>query len=66
MDRQEAYKLVQKHAMRAWQERVSFVEGLKSDPAITNLLTPADLQAAFDYSYHFKHIDAAFQRLSLR
>ncbi len=66
MDRQEAYKLVQKHAMRAWQQHVSFVEGLKSDAAITDLLTPQDLQAAFDYSYHFKHIDAAFQRLGLK
>jgi len=66
MDRQEAYKLVQKYAMRAWQQRVSFVDGLKSDPAITNLLTSQDLQVAFDYSYHFKHIDAAFQRLGLK
>lgn len=65
MDRQEAYKLVQKHAMKAWKERVSFIENLKSDAVITERLSPEDLQAAFDYSYHFKNIDASFKRLNL-
>ena len=36
LDRQVAYKLVQKHAMKAWRERTSFIEGLKSDPEITS------------------------------
>jgi adenylosuccinate lyase len=65
MDRQDAYKLVQKYAMRAWKERVSFVEGLKSDTEVTSRLSPEDLQNVFDYSYHFKYIDTAFVRLGL-
>ena len=65
LDRQEAYKLVQKHAMRAWKERVSFVEGLMGDPHIMALLTPEELSGVFDYSYHLKHINTAFERLGL-
>ncbi len=65
MDRQAAYKLVQKHAMRAWQERVSFVDNLQSDPEITSRLNQAELAGAFDYGYHLKHIDVAFNRLGL-
>ncbi len=65
LDRQAAYKLVQKYAMRAWRERVSFIEGLKSDPEISALLTDQELEGAFDYAYHLKHIGAAFERLGL-
>ena len=65
LDRQVAYKLVQKHAMKAWRERVSFIEGLKSDPEISARISPAELEGVFDYGYHLKHIDTAFQRLGL-
>ena len=65
LDRQVAYKLVQKHAMQAWRERTSFMAGLKSDPEITSRLSEADLENAFDYSYHLKHIETAFERLGL-
>jgi adenylosuccinate lyase len=65
LDRQVAYKLVQKHAMKAWRERTSFIEGLKSDPEIAARISPAELEGVFDYGYHLKHIDTAFQRLGL-
>ncbi len=65
LDRQEAYKLVQKHAMNAWRNRTSFVEGLMSDPQIMAALTPDELSGAFDYAYHLKHINVAFERLGL-
>lgn len=65
VDRQEAYKMVQRHAMRAWKERVSFVEGLMSDASIMEKLTPDELSGAFDYAYHLKYINTAFERLGL-
>ena len=65
LDRQAAYKLVQKHAMKAWRERTSFIDGLKSDAEITAKLTNTELEGIFDYSYHLKHIQTAFDRLGL-
>ncbi|HEX2912959.1 MAG TPA: adenylosuccinate lyase [Chloroflexia bacterium] len=65
LDRQAAYKLVQKHAMRAWRERTSFIEGLKSDPEINSRLSNEELESVFDYSYHLKHINTGFARLGL-
>lgn len=65
LDRQTAYKLVQKHAMKAWKERTSFIEGLKSDPEINSRLSDQELEGVFDYAYHLKHIDTAFERLGL-
>ncbi|MEI6045830.1 MAG: adenylosuccinate lyase [Chloroflexota bacterium] len=65
LDRQEAYKLVQKYAMRTWKERTSFIEGLLSDPTISAKITPEELKGLFDYGYHLKHIQVAFERLGL-
>ncbi len=65
LDRQTAYKLVQKHAMRAWKERVSFIGGLKGDPEINSRLSDEELEGVFDYAYHLKHINTAFERLGL-
>ncbi len=65
LDRQEAYKLVQKHAMHAWKNRASFVEGLLSDSKIMSKLSPEEISGAFDYAYHLKHINTAFERLGL-
>jgi adenylosuccinate lyase len=62
LDRQVAYKLVQKHAMK---ERSSFIDGLKSDPEINTRFSNEELEGVFDYAYHLKHIDTAFQRLGL-
>lgn len=66
LDRQVAYKLVQKHAMRAWRDRISFIEGLKGDPEINSRLSITELEGIFDYAYHLKHINAAFERLELK
>ncbi|NWJ46825.1 MAG: adenylosuccinate lyase [Chloroflexi bacterium] len=66
LGRQEAYKLVQKHAMKAWRERGSFIENLRSDPEITTRLSDEEIQGVFDYAYHLKYIDVAFERLDLK
>jgi adenylosuccinate lyase len=65
MLRQDAYKVVQRNAMRAWQERTPFLDLLSDDPDITNLISRDDLVALFDYEFYLKHVDDSFRRLGL-
>jgi len=48
LPRQQAYEMVQRNAMRAWQERTPFRALLAADPEVTARLTPADLDRCFD------------------
>jgi adenylosuccinate lyase len=61
--REEAYQLVQTHAMRAWREDLAFRELIASDPAITSRLTPEKLAASFDFHRQLKNVDAIFDRV---
>ena len=65
MDRQAAYKLVQGHAMRAWEGRAPFRETLSADPAVAKLLEPPALDALFDAAAQLVHVDTTFVRLGL-
>jgi adenylosuccinate lyase len=58
--RDEAYRLVQRHAMRAWEERLDFRELLESDPQIASRLDPS----VFDLADAVKHVDVLFERLA--
>lgn len=61
--REEAYALVQRSAMRAWQEKRPFKELLLADPEVTGRLTAEALEAAFDPSYALRNMDAIFERV---
>jgi adenylosuccinate lyase len=63
MSREGAYRLVQKHAMAAWQGGGRFVDLLKADPEIARLLDPPTIDGLFDTAYHFKHVDTIFRRV---
>jgi adenylosuccinate lyase len=63
MSREDAYRLVQSHAMRAWKEDLVFRDEIARVPAITALLTPADLARAFDYTRQLANVDAIFARV---
>jgi adenylosuccinate lyase len=65
MDRQAAYKLVQRHAMSAWDQGTSFREGLASDPDVTAVLNPDEFDALFDPHEQLQQVDAIFGRLGL-
>jgi adenylosuccinate lyase len=65
MERQEAYKVVQDAAMRAWAEGRSFRALLAADPRVTAALSPAQLDGLFDLSYHLRYVDTAYKRLGL-
>ncbi len=63
MLREEAYRLVQSHAMRAWKEELVFRDEVAKDPAITKLLTPEKLAKTFDYTRQLGNVDAIFERV---
>jgi adenylosuccinate lyase len=63
MSREDAYKLVQTHAMRAWKEDLVFRDIIAQEPAVTSLLSPEKLQRAFDYHRQLANVDAIFARV---
>jgi len=63
MLREEAYRLVQGHAMRAWKEDLNFREEVARDAAIAKLLSAERLAAAFDYTRQLGNVDAIFKRV---
>ena len=60
--REEAYSLVQKHAMNSWNKGNSFYENLLNDPKINKKLSVNKLKKLFDFSYHTKRINIIFKR----
>lgn len=65
LDRQDAYKIIQKNAMRAWDHGGHLRDYLKEEPQVTERLSPGEIDELFDYGYHLRHIDVAFERLGL-
>ncbi|MBN2186681.1 MAG: adenylosuccinate lyase [Dehalococcoidia bacterium] len=65
LPREEAYKMVQDNAMKAWQEKRSFLDLLKADKRITTHLTEDKLESIFDYNYYLKYVNSIFERLGL-
>ena len=63
MLREDAYKLVQSHAMRAWKDDLSFRDEVARDPKIAKLLSPKRLDRTFDYSRQLVNVDAIFKRV---
>jgi adenylosuccinate lyase len=63
MLREDAYRLVQSHAMRAWKEELNFREEVRRDPAITALLSEEKLARTFDYTRQLGNVDAIFKRV---
>ncbi len=63
MLREDAYHLVQAHAMRAWKEDLIFCDEVANDPAIAALLSPEKLKRTFDYTRQLGNVDAIFRRV---
>jgi adenylosuccinate lyase len=61
--REDAYRLVQKSAMKVWLEGANFIEELKGDEEVTKLLTNAEIEDKFDIEYHTKHVETIFARV---
>ena len=65
MRREKAYKIVQDHAMRTWDEEHGFQDLVRSDSEIARHMTEDELDAIFDYGYYVKYVDDVFGRLDL-
>jgi adenylosuccinate lyase len=64
LERDEAYKLVQRHAMRAWDEERDFPELVRADAEITSHLDENALAQVFDLGATVSNLDTTFDRLS--
>jgi len=61
--REDSYKIVQKNAMRAWENNSSFYENIVKDKNITKKIPVNKLKKLFDFSYHTKKINIIFKRI---
>lgn len=63
LTREDAYRLVQRNAMKVWQEGGHLKDRLGADPEVAAHLGTEELDALFDLGYHLKHVDAIFRRV---
>ncbi|MDN6140157.1 MAG: adenylosuccinate lyase, partial [Tetragenococcus koreensis] len=65
MTREEAYDLIQPKTAEAWDEQIDFRSLLENDEQITDVLSEDEMNDAFDYHYHLKHVDEIFKRVGI-
>lgn len=63
--REEAYRMTQRNAMRAWDEQKDLKSLLLSDAEVMTWLKAEELEKLFDYNYHLKNVDYIFKRAGL-
>jgi adenylosuccinate lyase len=63
MDRQAAYVVVQRNAMRMYEEGVDFKGALLGDADLLKMMTPAEIEDCFSPGYHVRHMDDVFRRV---
>jgi adenylosuccinate lyase len=61
--REDAYRLVQRNAMKVWQGGGDFLALLQADKQVRKHLSEAELKENFDLGYHLKHVDTIFERV---
>ena len=61
--REDAYRLVQKSAMKVWQGGGDFLKLLKADKDVRKHLSEEELARNFDLDFHFQHVDTIFRRV---
>jgi adenylosuccinate lyase len=61
-NREEAYAIVQRHALACWNEGGTLLDRLRSDPAVTERLGAEELDRCFDASDALRNVDAIFER----
>ncbi len=63
LSREEAYKIVQRNAMAAWNSKEDFKSLLAKDPEIQERLSPEELDETFDYDHQMRQTDIIFERV---
>ena len=61
--REDAYKMVQRNAMKVWEQNEDFQVELLSDKEVRSFLTEEDIRKKFDLGYHTKNVEKIFQRV---
>jgi adenylosuccinate lyase len=63
VSREDSYKLVQRNAMKVWEENKDFKTELLADPEVTAALSAEEVEEKFDLGYHTKHVETIFARV---
>jgi adenylosuccinate lyase len=63
ISREDAYAIVQRNAMKVWENGEDFLEALLGDKDVTKALSEEVIRAQFDLGYHTKHVDDIFKRV---
>jgi len=63
VSREESYSMVQRNAMKVWEQGADFQTELLADQAVVGALGEAKIRESFDLSYHLKHVDTIFKRV---
>jgi len=61
--RQQAYEMVQRNAMAAWEGEREFKSLIMDDPEVRDILTAEEIEAMFDLQYHLKYVDEIMARV---
>ena len=63
--RENAYELVQRNAMECWRTGTPYRDLLAADSEVTVIISPAEIDAIFDYDHYLRHIDAIYARFGM-
>jgi adenylosuccinate lyase len=63
VSREDSYALVQRNAMKTWEQGKDFLTELKADKDVVAKIPAKELEAMFDLGYHTKHVDTIFSRV---
>ena len=63
VSREDSYRLVQRNAMKVWEQGKDFLTELLADDEVTSRIKPDELKKLFDVNYHTKHVDTIFKRV---
>jgi len=63
VSREDAYRMVQRNAMKVWEEGKDFQQELLVDNDVVAALGEAKIRESFDLNYHLKHVDTIFKRV---
>lgn len=63
VSREDSYRLVQRNAMKVWEQGKDFLTELLADPEVAGALGEAKIRESFDLNYHLKHVNTIFKRV---
>jgi adenylosuccinate lyase len=63
VNREDAYRLVQRNAMRVWEQGADFKTELLADKEVLAALSAVEIEEKFDLGYQTKHVDTIFARV---